>query len=201
MRVSSFSNIGILVSFIVFMVAIPAAAAPKVDVTVVENDGSRAVVDVALTMPDEGLLAYSFSVMFDGDLTLSSGVRIEPTGMVPLGGFNSGAAGENIITGLSAASAAVVEPVGVGGATFSVATLTFDLGGGGGIVSTGPFFDNVDGFVIHSSDFTLDGEFGGANLELFEFHSASILVPEPGVGVLVVFATCVLAVVGSFHRS
>lgn len=193
MRATRIGIIAALVALALVALAGIAGATPIIAVTVVSNDGTSADIAIDLTTPTEGILAYSFSVSFDGSLTFNSGDRVTPPGMVPLGTFNNGGAGPGIITLITAASAAVTTPVGVGGETFRVANLVFDLNGGSGLVQTGPFFDGVDGFVITPGEFQSDGSFGGANLGLFTFESAHVAVPEPSTALLVQLGVLVLA--------
>jgi hypothetical protein len=69
-----------------------------------------------------------------------------------------------------------------GAQTFTVAELTFDLNGIGGLVETGIFFPGVDGFA-GPDGFSEDGEFDASQLESIHFRSLQ-LAPEPSTGLL-----------------
>jgi hypothetical protein len=178
------------------LAAAAASATPVIDVVVESNDGSSATVGIDLTTSAEGLIAYSFSVAFGGTLSFVGGDRVTPPGMVGLGSFDNGGAGPGIITLIAAGSATVVDPLGVGGVTWRVANLTFALNGGGGLVETGAFFDGVDGFVLDPGDYTSEGDFGGANVDLVTFGAASLAIPEPSTLALLALGLAALARAG-----
>lgn len=161
-----------------------AAAVPIVDLVLVDQSAGQATVRVDLTMPDAGLIGYSFSARFSGTLTFVSGQNLPPPGMDAPGTFDDGGAGPGIITLIHGFTSPPFDPVGVGAQTFTVAELTFDLNGAGGLVDTGVFYVGVDGFAGPDGNL-LDGQFDEQQLAAIQFGSLDLQpVPEPRTGLL-----------------
>ena len=159
-----------------------ARAVPIIDLVVIAQGDGQATLRVDLTMPDAGLTGYSFSARFSGGLSFAFGQNLPAPTMSGPGEFNNGGAGPGIITLVHGLTAPPFDPVGVGAETFTVAEFTFDLNGVGGLVETGIFYPDVDGFA-GPDGFSEDGEFDESQLSDIHF-SALQLTPEPSSGLL-----------------
>lgn len=159
-----------------------AQAVPIIDLVVIDQGGGQATLRVDLTMPEAGLTGYSFSARFSGGLDFAFGQNLPAPTMIAPGVFNNGGAGPGVITLIHGLTEPPFDPVGVGAETFTVAELTFDLNGVGGLVETGIFFPGVDGFA-GPDGFSEDGEFDEAQLAAIQFRSV-LLTPEPSTGLL-----------------
>jgi hypothetical protein len=161
-----------------------ASAVPIVDLVLIDQSAGQATVRVDLTMPDAGLIGYSFSASFSGTLSFAYGQNLPPPGMDAPGAFDDGGAGPGIITLIHGVTSPPFDPVGVGAQTFTVAELTFDLNGAGGLVETGLFYVGVDGFAGPDGHL-LDGQFDEQQLAEIQFGSLQVHpVPEPETGLL-----------------
>jgi len=174
----------IAISLVLLLGSVASArAVPIIDLVLIDQGGGQATLRVDLTMPDAGLTGYSFSARFSGGLTFASGENLPAPGMDAPGEFNNGGAGPGIITLIHGLTSPPFDPVGVGAQTYTVAELTFDLNGTGGLVETGIFFAGVDGFA-GPDGYSAEGEFDAAQLAAIQFHSLELVVPEPSTGLL-----------------
>ena len=172
-----------LAAAMMFCVTGAAQASPIVDLVVISNDGSQTTVRVDLTMPENGLYIYSFSARFSGGLSFNSGESLPPPPLWENGNFNNGIGGPDIVSNIHGLPPTHPPPVvGAGAQKFTVAMLTFDLNGVGGLVETGLFVHGVDGF--YGPDGLLEnGEFDSAQIAAIHFGSLQ-LIPEPSTGML-----------------
>ena len=169
-----------------------ARAVPIVDLVVVSQTATQATVRVDLTTPDAGLYIYSISARFSGGLTFSSGVNTPPSPLWENGNFNNGVGGPGIVANIHGLPLTwPMPPIGVGGETFSVAELTFDLNGLGGLVEIGVFNVGIDGF-FGPDGLLEDGEFDAQQLGAVQFGSLQ-LIPEPASAWLVALGLVALA--------
>jgi len=168
----------------------PASALPNptVETVLTSNDGTTAVVDLFITMPDDGLSSFSVSVAYDGSLSVVDATcAVAPVSNI--GGFcnsNSGDYPGNSPPVWGSLFALSLSSFGVGGDTWHVGTFTFALNGGaGGSVTPGVWRSGVDGFLSPSFE-SLTGNFIGT------------AIPEPSSGLLLALG---LGVIGMRSKS